>query len=166
MKALLTIFFLLAGSVGTARAESDDDLFLQTFRTIRYADLSRASIHSECRRSASWASPPVLVACKHIDSVPDPVIESAGLPFLKKYLSKEMAKNAIKFWSSGRARSLNDHLIREVKLGKQIPFGPGQLDLLTFEEKTDYGIAFRKFGADREQGIAVSLAVMRYVSTR
>ncbi len=53
-------------------------------------------------------------------------------------------------------------MILEVSLGANVALTSDQSDLFHLEERSDHGIALRKFADDREQGRAVAQAMISY----
>lgn len=166
MKLLPILLLVLIPFNSHAQVEPKEGVLLRMLKVIRYSDIGRAAFHARCAVPKYDPRPSVAALCKHLDSIPDSVIESAAMPYVKIYMNQELAQKAIEFWSSKSAQSLKDQLILEVRLGKNLPLTSEQSALFHLEEQSDHGIALRKFADDRAQGRAVAQAMVAYATAK
>ncbi len=140
------------------------DIWTQTFKAIDFAATSRASFRLACRpENPLSAVPQYRQLCPKLEVIPDSVIETAGLPYLKQYLTEAVALQAITFWSSSRGKTLSKKIIREIETGEYNQLNAEDVKVLNIANQSEYGRALSSFASDRAQGTAVAQAMLAYV---
>lgn len=159
----VTLAGLAFGWCQIAFAQGNDELYMQLLRTVAYADTARAGFRYQCRTNTERTSMPKFRAlCAKVDSIPNRVIESALLPYAKRYVSPSLARDAIAFWSSSSGRGLLVKILQEIESGRRDILGQSDLDRLDRNNKTAAGRALSALAGDAEGSQTVARAMMNY----
>lgn len=157
----LFVFILISLFSLKVSAEVTNDVWTKLLQETWFAQTARAtfnkSCHSENPLSATY---PFTQLCPKLHRIPDLVIESAALPYLKHYLNQEQAKEAIAFWSSDEGKKLLKKIILDIQTGVYTHLDANDLETLSRTNQTEYGRALSMFAADKEQGFAVAQAML------
>lgn len=160
-KAVLIVLALF--TVG-AQSQSGDDVWVKALRATGYAAVSKAAAKPGCNpENPLSATPQYRQLCPKLASIPDSVIELAALPYFKRYLTEDLARQAMAFWSSNRGKDLTKKIVKEIETNVHNQLNVEDFKTLDSANKTDYGRALKLFASDREQGIVVARAMLAYV---
>jgi hypothetical protein len=144
-------------------AQAEPDIWRKLLRVMDFSKINRATLVYACRETPQYKSTPKLVAlCAKRDQIPNHVIEDAALPYLKRHVTERVAKQAILELSTDASIKLSDKLNLEIASGKQDLLSEADLVLLKRRNETEYGRALSAFASDKEQGRAVSRALLDY----
>lgn len=147
----------------TAWAEITDELGIETLKAVRFAATSKASIKPGCRPENPLSSNPAYKRlCPKLELIPDSIIESTALPYVKRYVSEDTARQAIAFWSSTRGQTLQDKMLREIETGTYKQLNAEDLEVLNSANQTEYGRTLRQFSSDKAQTSAVIKVMLNY----
>ncbi|QDQ25177.1 hypothetical protein FNU76_01720 [Chitinimonas arctica] len=156
--------FVLIGITASGQAKKEPDVWLQALRSINYAATVKAGFVPGCKGgSALSLSKYYRLVCPKLYSIPNEIIESAALPYLKRHVSKDIALQAIAAWTSREGILLSQKMVLVIE--------SGQKDLLTFDDlrmlddrnRSEHGRAFGAFADDKEGSAAVVTAMSLYV---
>ena len=158
---LLSLFI----SAPIAWGQPGSDLWTQTMQAIGFAATAKAGIRVGCRPGNPLSSTvSYVLLCPKLDSIPDSVIESAALPYLKKYLTEDGARQATAFWSSDLGRKLKGKIVREIETGVYNQLDADDLRRLNSANQSEFGRTLKSFGMDKEQARSVVRAMLDYES--
>jgi hypothetical protein len=159
---ILFFFAALTFSI-SAYTEPNEHLWKQLFKAISFSETSKASFKPACQPSHPLASTPSYKElCPKLDAIPDSIIEAAALPYLKHYVTEDMAREAIAFWSSAPGKALTKKILQDIATGNFNHLDAEDIRLLNMVSKTEYGRALNALGKDNAQGSAVVQAMLYY----
>lgn len=159
----LLIFLALLIPTPIVWGQAGSDLWTQTVKAIGFAATTKAGIRVGCALGSPLSSnASYIVLCPKLDAIPNSVIESAALPYLKQYLTEDSARQATAFWSSDRGRKLTSKIVREIETGVYNQLNADDLKLLNSANQSEFGRTLKSFAMDKEQGRAVIRAMLDY----
>lgn len=159
----LLIFLALLIPTPIVWGQAGSDLWTQTVKAIGFAATTKAGIRVGCALGSPLSSnASYIVLCPKLDAIPNSVIESAALPYLKQYLTEDSARQATAFWSSDRGRKLTSKIVREIETGVYNQLHADDLKLLNSANQSEFGRTLKSFAMDKEQGRAVIRAMLDY----
>lgn len=157
------IFFSLAVVASIQSVHAEPDVFRKLLKSLGYAETNKARLEFDCRENPIFKSNHrLIVLCGKGSRIPDYVIEDAGLPYLKKYVSAQLAAQAIEILQLDIQRALSNKLIRNIASGKNDRLTTEDIRLLRLRNESEYGKALSSFASDKEQGTAVARAMLNY----
>ncbi len=160
--ALLVISLFLAVNC-FAMAQTAPDVWERLIIVKRYAATVRAIYARDCNANTPIAqTPPYKLLCPKLASIPNNVIESAAIPYMRAHISREVAEEAVTFWTSVRGQELSKKIAKEVDSGIFDQLTSDDLCLLDEANKSRYGLALSAFATDREAASAVARAMVGY----
>ena len=154
---LLSTFGLCSISV------AETDVWHELFHAMRFADINRAQLESDCREDSRFTSIAHLKKlCEKRKVIPDTVMEEAALPYLKRHVSERVAKEAIAQLTEDSARTISNKLIVEISSGRKNQLTQSDMVQLKLRNESEYGRALSAFASDKEQGLALARALIAY----
>lgn len=157
--ALLLILALPTASV------AQTDIWHDLLHAMRFADVNRASLEHDCRDNPLFTSiVRIKTLCGMRDRIPDQIFEDAAMPYLQRHVTDLIAREAITALTSEPGRTVNAKVTAEVASGKRDQLTPEEIVLLQRQNQSEFGRALRAFASDREQGQAVSRAILEYAT--
>ena len=161
-RRILVLLIAASSSTSVAWAQKDA-VWRDLLRAMRFSEINRARLEFECRENPQFSSHPKLQdLCKKRPLIPDAVMETAALPYLKHHVSAQIAKEAIAALTSEPGRTLSRKSIVEIASGKHDQLTPEEIEQLGQQNRTRFSQALSAFATDREQGIAVARAMMAH----
>lgn len=140
------------------------DLWTDTFKAINFVATSKAAARVGCRpENPLSAAPQYKLLCPNLNDIPDAIIETAALPYLKHHVTEGVARQAIAFWSSDRGKSLHRKIVKEIETGVFNQLNTEDLKMLDTANQTEYGRALNALANDKAQSLAVAQAMLAYV---
>lgn len=163
LKLLSRILFSILIVTLSTTTSAQSNVWQELLRVIQFSDVNRAQLEFNCRQNPQFSSVSHLKAlCQKRRVLPDQVIESAALPYLKKHISESLAREAIVQLSSKSSRTVGRKLIVEIATGKKYQLTQGEQAFLEKQNQSEVGRALSAFATDREQGLAVARAMLEY----
>lgn len=167
MRKFWICFLTLIASSSTVQGRPVDDSWIRTLHALRFADIIKAGFKRNCLPSSPLSMrPEYQLICERLKVIPDSVIESAALPFLKTHLSNALARKAVDFWSTKAGASLRDKMLVELETGVENQLTAADLILLGKRDGSDYGLALGNFAGNKLQSAAVVRAMYAYASAK
>lgn len=158
---VIFIFLVIFMAIPTAHAEPD--IFAKLLKSIGFAETNKAQLEFDCRENLVFKSNLRLKElCGKRNRIPDYVIEEAALPYLRKYVSERIAKQAIESMQTEVQRALSNKVRQEIASGKRDRLTAEDLRLLEKRNESEYGRALFSFSSDKEQAAAVGRAMLNY----
>lgn len=159
----ITVAFTAAAFPGGARCQDINQPWTQLLEVIRYAETAKASFAAGCvAESPSSKTPMYAGICPKLTVVPNTVINTAALPFVRKHVSEAQARDAMAFYAAPTGRNLSEKVIREIETGRFDQLSPTDLQVLDATNKSPFGRALKAFATDREGNRAVARAILNY----
>ncbi|MFZ6781227.1 hypothetical protein ACO0LD_30700 [Undibacterium sp. Ji83W] len=156
------IVLLLGAPFTSAFAQNDRD-FRELMRVLHFAEINRGKLESTCRENPQFSVNSRLIdLCAKRNLIPDTVIEDAALPYLKHYLSTELAREAIAAYKLEPEKALSQKLRAGIASGKADELTQEELLMLKRRNASRHGLALSAFALDRERGMAVARAMFEY----
>ena len=157
-------FFALAILSANVNARSADDVWLQALKAIKFAAISRGSVEPQCKPgNRTSTTPQYQMLCPKLRKIPDSVIENAALPYFKRHVSEDAAREAISFFSSEGGKAIQIKMIKNVTTGMYDHFNEEDSFVMAARDQSAYGKAFSRFASDKEQAAAVVRAMLDYI---
>ncbi len=154
---------LLFGTFSINTFAQGDNSLRELLRVLGFAATNRAQIEFSCRENLQFAANPRLMSlCAKRNLIPDTVIEDAALPYLKRYITTQVALEAVSVLRLEPEKAVSRKLIIEIAAGRQYLLTKEDPQLLKRRNESKYGQALSAFAADPEQGRAVARAMFEY----
>lgn len=144
-----------------------DELYFQLFKDLRLSETSKAAFKSDCQHYdplalAGTVDGQLKILCPKLDLIPDSVMETAALPYVKRHVSPKLARKAISFWSSNEGKRISKKLIKEIATKKYDQLNADDIKLLQMANQSEYGRSLGAFADDKAYGLAVVKAILDY----
>lgn len=162
IRILLACHLTFASTICIA-ATKDDAIWLELIHVMHFVEINRAQIEFGCKNTLDFSNNPILKnLCKKRHLIPARVIEEAALPYLQRHVTIQMAKAAIAELSSESSQVISRKLVTEIASGKRDQLSPIEIEQLRQQMSLAFYSALKAFTSDREQGLAVSRAMIAY----
>ena len=144
-------------------AQDSDHPWAQMLQIIGYSATAKASFANGCLRDNPLSQTQAyLILCPKLGKIPASVIESAALPFVRKYVTADQAREAIAYYISPVGSNLQGKMLREIESGKYDQLSAVDLQQMDVTNKSAFGRALKNFSMDKEGSSAVARAMLRY----
>lgn len=169
LRNLLIVLSALVISCSQAET-TGDELYFQLFKALNYSETSRATFKSDCQHydPLALAGTPdgqLKILCPKLDLIPDSVMETVALSYVKLHVSPKLARKAISFWSSNEGKRLKKKLTKEIATKKHDQLNADDIKLLQMANQSEYGHALGAFASDKAHGLAVVQTMLGYEPT-
>lgn len=163
LRPALTVILLgaaLAAHAPRALAQTGEaaDPYSALLRATHHAEIVRGTVLAMCRMEAREDAKS-RAECENARQRPDEVIDQAALPFLRRHVSEQQARDALAYYNSPEGRTIARRTLAMLKGEPQEAAGERDLAALQAFNASPAGLAMRAFSGDKAAGVAISGAL-------